>query len=117
MNNNDKTAMYRALALVLGIAAIVFLILWMSARTDVDQATEEFREDLTFVRAEIARTCTFTATTTDADREECEDSLENLSDILRDYRAMLIEETGTSTMPTSSAPTATSTSGTSTTPR
>lgn len=114
MNSNDKTAMYRALALVLGIAAIVFLILWMSARTDVEQATEEFREDLTTVRAEIARTCTFSATTTDADREECEGSLQELSDILRDYRALLVEETGTSTMPTSTPSTGTSTSATST---
>lgn len=101
--------MYRALAIVLAIAAIIFLVLWMSARTTVEEATEEFRGDLSFYRAEIARTCTFSATTTDAAREECKDALADLSGIVRDYRDLLIEETGTSTMPTSTPSTSTST--------
>lgn len=106
--------MYRTIALILAVAAIVFLVLWLSARTDVQEATQEFKGDLSYFRAEIANKCTFSATTTDADRRECEDILESFSDVLRDYRNLLIDETGTSTMPTttpqgSSATTSTST--------
>ena len=118
MNNNDKTVMYRTLAVLLAIAAIVFLVLWLSARGNVEQATEEFRGDLSSFKTEIARRCTFSATSTDSDREDCEDVLQSFGDVLRDYSNLLIRETGTSTMPTSTpsqaAPSSTSTSASST---
>jgi hypothetical protein len=113
MHDQDKAVMYRWISVILGLAVIVLLVLWYSARNDLEDENARFRGDLSFYREEIVRACTFTSTTTDAERNECEDVLEGFSDMLRNYRAMLIDRTGTSTMPTSTAATS-SRAGTST---
>lgn len=105
MNNNDKSVMYGWIAVILGLALIVVAILWISARNDLESRTEEFQEDLVDYRAEIAETCTFTATTTEAQREECKDLLEEFKDILEDYNEVLEETPATTTIPTSTTTT------------
>lgn len=107
---DNSTVMYRWLAIALAIALVFVVVLWMNARNDLDSITEDFDGEVADYRAEIADKCTFTATTTLAERRACEDLLEEFSDVLRDYRDVFIDMTGTSTVPTST-PSATTTVG------
>lgn len=99
--------MYRWLAIVLAIALVCVVVLWINARNDLENITEDFQGGVEDYRAQIAETCTFSATTTQAERRECEDLLEEFSDVLRDYRNIFVDMTGTSTVPTSTPATST----------
>jgi hypothetical protein len=101
------TVMYRWLAIVLAIALLCVVVLWINARNDLGRVTQDFRGGVEDYRAEIAETCTFTATTTQNERRECEELLEEFSDVLRDYRNIFVDMTGTSTVPTSTPATTT----------
>ncbi len=101
--------MYRWLAVVLAIALVCVVVLWINAKNDLGNVTEDFQGGVAEYRAEIAEKCTFTATTTQTERRECEELLEEFSDVLRDYRNVFIDMTGTSTVPTSTPAATTST--------
>ncbi len=98
---NDQAVMYRWISIGLAILVVVVLALWLSAKsTDPVAITEDFQAEARDYKEEIKAKCTFTATSTSAMRRECETTLEEFSDILREYKNELEDRTGTTTMPT-----------------
>lgn len=114
MNDNDKVALYGWTIIGLVVALVVVVALWFNSN-DPEVITNNFREDVRDYREEIRSKCTFTATTTGAERRVCEETLEEFSDILREYRNDMEDATGTTTLPlgtTTSSGTSTQKSGT-----
>lgn len=89
------------MAAILAVLLIFVTYLWLTARSDLQKVTAEFRGDVSTYGAELARVCTLTATTTATTRRECENLLEGFSDILLDYGKAIIT-TPTTTSGTSS---------------
>lgn len=67
---------------VLAILLVIAVVLWVNAKRDLDAVLTEGREDITQVRDRIAVDCRASDT---ASQERCQDHLEDLADILREF--------------------------------
>lgn len=82
MDTKKKLTLAWAVAGILAIALIVALVALMNQEKDLATVLEEGREDITEQRDRIADACEGP----DAESQErCQNELEELSDILRDF--------------------------------
>ena len=73
------------IAVVLFIALIIVGYLWINTRRDLANVLAENRGDIMTQRDEIAAKCIGA----NADREACDEALDELADILREFSAEL----------------------------
>jgi hypothetical protein len=117
MRNDDTLTMYRwAIAGLLLILAVICVIWLMGPGESFEETQQQFTENMVNYRAEVGKECNFTATSTAADRAECDRVLNELADILRDFRDE-VTEMASSTAATTTLPVTTSTTTTTTTTR
>jgi len=67
---------------VLAVLLVIAVIFWMNAKKDLDSVLQEGKEDITVIRDRIAVDCRATDT---AAKERCQDHLEDLEDVLREF--------------------------------
>jgi len=74
--------------LIAGIAIVLLVIvawLWMGTKRDLESVLADSRADIADQRAVIAEKCTGPQ----ADKEECDEALDEMADILREFSADL----------------------------
>lgn len=108
MGNNQSTT-YQWIAGILAIILLVVGVSWLLSEPDYEEVTDDFNENLISYRAKIAEECKVTATTTAAQKQKCNDTLDELEDILSDFSAVL-DTRAASTTPTEKLPITTPTS-------
>lgn len=82
MDTKKQLTLAWAVAGVLAIALIVALVALMNQDKDLGSVLQEGREDLTEQRDRIAAACESTDTES---QERCQDELNRLSDLLREF--------------------------------
>jgi hypothetical protein len=113
MNTTHRS--YGWLALILAILLIFVLYLLLTTRSDLRRATTQFRGDISMYSNELIRECTLTATTTVAQRSQCERMWEGFAETVKDYGKAIVTIEATSSVPGSrTTPTTTSTTSTTT---
>lgn len=89
---------------VLAVLLVIAVVFWMNAKKDLDAVLMEGQEDITVIRDRIEADCHATDA---ASKERCEDHLEDLADILREFSEDVDEaaaEEGTTTIPPTGEP-------------
>lgn len=110
MRNDQLTAYRWTVAALLIILAIVCVIWVLQPGQTFEDTQNQFTEDLIDYRAQVGRECAFTATSTAADRLECDKVLNELADILADFRVEVTENEVASTSASTTLPVTTPTS-------
>ena len=100
---------YQWIAGILAVILLVIGVTWFFSEPDYEEVTDDFTEDLISYRSQLAEKCIFTATTTAAQKQECDDTLEELKDTLAEFNTVL-DERAASTTPTDDLPVTTPTS-------
>jgi len=108
MRNNQSTV-YQWIAGILALLLLVILAAWLFSEDDFEEVTSDFNADLIAYRQQIDAKCTYTATTTAAQKQDCDETLDELTVILNNYRIDL-KENEASTTPSTDLPVTTPTS-------
>jgi hypothetical protein len=82
MDSKKKLTLAWTVAGILAVLLVIALFFLANQPKDLTSVLEEGREDLTEQRDRIAESCNGTDA---ASKEECQDRLEELSDILREF--------------------------------
>jgi len=94
MDTKKQLTLAWTVAGILAVLLVIALFFLMGERNDLGSVLEEGREDITAQRDEIREACN---STDEASRARCNESLEELADILREFSLEI--ERATSTAP------------------
>ncbi len=119
MNNTDTKQSYGWTAMILAILLIIFVFLWINARRELANTNENLGGTVAYHSSELVRECAMNTGMTSERRNECEDALEGVAEVMRTYGTAIGARsttiTSTSTIPggvpgsTTTTPTTTST--------